>query len=60
MNSHPYLGRAVLLVIVTVFVCVLVWLGQELAGVVMALGSVSAAVFAMSSGQQAAAPKAGA
>ncbi|QKW32530.1 hypothetical protein HUT17_05220 (plasmid) [Nocardiopsis flavescens] len=47
-----YLGRVLLLVVIAVFVCVLVRLGQELTAVVMALGSISATVFALSAHQQ--------
>lgn len=55
MNSKcvvgPLTGRIILLVIILVFVCVLVALGQELSAAVMALGGISAAVFAITSGQ---------
>lgn len=51
-GGGPYLGRALLLAIIVVFVCVLVWLDQELPVVVMTLGGVSAAVIAVSTGRQ--------
>lgn len=47
--SH-YLGRALFLIIILVFICFLVRLGHDLTGVVMALGGITASVFALSAG----------
>lgn len=50
--NNPYLGRTLLLIVIAVLVCVLVWLGQELPAIVMALGAISAAVLAISASSQ--------
>lgn len=47
-QRDPLWGRIFLLLIIAVFVCVLVALGQELAAVITALGTIATVILAMS------------